>query len=235
MYHLACEVLVNNLVSTLFRSCYGVWLPFSCSWSVWKRFLRKLVTPTVFMCYCRTRAWEEDLKCCWTFTWAQTAFCLKMVGRKYSLFRTAAGWRGRLVHFVDPVWIEPEILRQQSNLYTIATFHYEILTGGYEKLQPAIQQDRHNPLLASQVRMRQHPSYSARQMKPNLGWSRRNRKASLIYRGLCCLFLFLIWPTALMGPTRAQEMQWNMTAESTKELQSIWHEHGYAADTALCY
>jgi len=55
MYHIAFEILVNNLVSTLFRSCYGIWLPFSCSWSVWKMFLRKLVTPTVFMWYCRPR------------------------------------------------------------------------------------------------------------------------------------------------------------------------------------
>jgi len=103
---------------------------------------------------------------------------------------------------------------------------------GYEKLQPAIQHVRHSPLLASQVRMRQRPSYSARQMKPNLGRSRRNRKASLIYRGgLCCLFLFLIWPTVLMGPTIAQEMQWNMAAKSTNELQPIWHENGYTADT----
>ena len=29
MYHFAFEVLVNNLVSTLFRSCYGVWPPFN--------------------------------------------------------------------------------------------------------------------------------------------------------------------------------------------------------------
>ena len=106
---------------------------------------------------------------------------------------------------------------------------------GNEMLQPATQHVRHNPLLVSQVCMRQRPSYSARQMKPNLDRSRRNRKESLIYRGLCCLFLFLIWPTALMGPTIAQEMQWNMAAESTNELQPIWHEHGYAADTALRY
>jgi len=49
MYHIAFEVLDNNIVSTLFRSWYGVWLPFSCSWSVWKMFLRKFVKPTVFM------------------------------------------------------------------------------------------------------------------------------------------------------------------------------------------
>jgi len=38
-----------------------------------------------------------------------------------------------------------------------------------------------------------------------------------------------------MGPTIAQEMQRNMAAESTNELQPIRHEHGYAADTALRY
>jgi len=51
MYHIAFEVLVNNLVSTLLRSCYGVWLPFGCSWSVRKMLLSKLVTPKVFMWY----------------------------------------------------------------------------------------------------------------------------------------------------------------------------------------
>jgi len=55
MYRISFKVLVNNLVSTLFWSCYGVWLPFSCSWIVWKMFLGKLVTPTVFMWYFRTR------------------------------------------------------------------------------------------------------------------------------------------------------------------------------------
>ena len=50
MYRIAFEVLVNNLVST-FRSCYEVWLPFNSSWSVWKMFLRKLVTPKVFTWY----------------------------------------------------------------------------------------------------------------------------------------------------------------------------------------
>jgi len=55
MYHIAFEVLLNNLISTLFRSCYRVWLPFSCSWNMWKMFLRKLVTPKVFMWYFRTR------------------------------------------------------------------------------------------------------------------------------------------------------------------------------------
>jgi len=39
----------------LFWSCYGVRLPFDCSWSMWKLFLWKLVTPTVFMWYFRTR------------------------------------------------------------------------------------------------------------------------------------------------------------------------------------
>jgi len=64
MYHIAFEVLFNNLFSTLFRSCYGVWLRFSCSCSAWKMFLRKLVTPTVFMWYFRTsrggRVWSTD-------------------------------------------------------------------------------------------------------------------------------------------------------------------------------
>ena len=32
-----------------------------------------------------------------------------MVGRLYSLFRTAAGWRRRLVHFVE-VWTETAVI-----------------------------------------------------------------------------------------------------------------------------
>jgi hypothetical protein len=49
MYHIAFEVLINNVVGTLFRSCYGVRFSseFICSQRVWKMFLRKLVTPTV--------------------------------------------------------------------------------------------------------------------------------------------------------------------------------------------
>jgi len=62
MYRMAFEVLVNNLVSTMFRSCYGVWLPFNCSCSVWKMFQKKHVTPTLYMWYFRTsgggRVWS---------------------------------------------------------------------------------------------------------------------------------------------------------------------------------
>jgi len=43
--------------------------------------------------------WGKGLKYCWTFTWEYAAFCYKMVGCLYDLFRTAAGWRGRLFHF----------------------------------------------------------------------------------------------------------------------------------------
>jgi len=68
MYRIAFEVLVNNLVSTVFRSCCGVRLPFSCSWSAWRMLRRKLVAPTVFMWYFRTRGGGKGLKYCWTFT-----------------------------------------------------------------------------------------------------------------------------------------------------------------------
>jgi hypothetical protein len=53
--NLALEVPVSIAVSTLFWSCYGVWLHFCCSWSEWRMFLRELVTPTVFVCCFRIR------------------------------------------------------------------------------------------------------------------------------------------------------------------------------------
>jgi len=32
MYLITFEIPINNLVCTVFRSCYGVWFPFNCCW-----------------------------------------------------------------------------------------------------------------------------------------------------------------------------------------------------------
>jgi len=54
----------------------------------------------------QNQRWGEGFEVLLDVHFEQAAFCHKMVGRLYSLFRTASGWRGHLVHFVE-VW--PEI------------------------------------------------------------------------------------------------------------------------------
>ena len=48
--------------------CFGVWLHFCCSWSVWRMFLRKLVTPTVFMWCFRIRGGGRTLRTPFNFS-----------------------------------------------------------------------------------------------------------------------------------------------------------------------